>query len=394
MKLLSNSTAKMAASLFIALTFLLLIVFSCKQEEQVQSTEIKFELIDKFNLKAEGRIKYCAFEEEFNNFKNFANELCIKNVKNGEEILGIVFYHNSILGSFFSRNDFPEKDKVNGISFFIKDEMDIIHHSFYSRKNNSFENVPELNLKTNVIGTKKMNFVKDFLSKEIPTQNYFVAFNFTKNFNLNRTDDEFLLKIGVSNDLFASLEVDDGKCPYPCTDTKGCECDVYASSEQKYCNPCGPCELTTMSENGMVSNTYSKEFLKTYLNLDDYTKFRENFLKNVTIGRKYIRYYEALGYYLSSLKNYDSKLLINTASHLPIVHKIVKIISSNNSKDLNEIVISEMEKEKFVNLLEEYKKLSKNNDFQKIISDIEKDMNHFSGKTKQELLVYLNTGQD
>ena len=390
MKFSSYSTAKMAVALLIAVTGLILTVFSCKQDEKAaNSAEMKFNLRDKSYPNAEGIIKYCAFDAEFKVFKDLANSLCSPTQIDGYEWAGIVFYHNSTPNLLLPSSDMPEGEDINGVSIFTIDQTGIIHHSFYGKKAGVFQNLPELNLKTNMIGTAKMNFVKSVLSKEVVTHNYFIAFNKTKDFKLGKTDDEFALKITIDNrvvDLLSPLEA--ASCPSPCFDTKGCDCNVYAGTEEKYCDPCGPCQFTNASTSSSIKTTYSSKFLTEYLDLEKYRKFRDDFLATKPIGRKFIRYYDALGGYLSSHSKYDTELLIETAKYLPNINKVVDVLTTEGSR---EIVITEKDRLGFIQILSKYKAISQNKDYQFAISDIEKEINNFSGKNRAELIAYLNS---
>ena len=392
MKFSSYSTAKMAVALLIAVTGLILTVFSCKQqEEHANSAEMKFSLRDKSYPNAEGIIKYCAFDAEFKVFKDLANSLCSPTQIDGYEWAGIVFYHNSTPNLLLPSSDMPEGEDINGVSIFMIDPTGIIHHSFYGKKAGIFQNLPELNLKTNMIGTAKMNFVKSVLSKEVVTHNYFIALNKTKNFKLGKTDDEFALKIKVDNRVVDSLPANDSACPSPCYDQKGCDCDVYAGTEERYCDPCidpGDCILTNTSTNPLVKKTYSSQFLAAYLDLEKYRKFREDFLSTKPTGRKFIRYYDALSDYLFHHSNYNAEMVIETVKYLPNISKVVDILATEGSK---EVVITEKDRLAYMAILAKYKTISQSKDYQFAISDIEKEINNFTGKNRAELIAYLNS---
>jgi uncharacterized protein YihD (DUF1040 family) len=80
--------------------------------------------------------------------------------------------------------------------------------------------------------------------------------------------------------------------------------------------------------------------------------------------------------------------MIKAVELAPQLYKVVQLLSNDKASD--EVVITENEKNNFLQILEIFKRLSDNKDYQSAISDIENDMNIFSNKTKSSLIEYLN----
>jgi hypothetical protein len=81
--------------------------------------------------------------------------------------------------------------------------------------------------------------------------------------------------------------------------------------------------------------------------------------------------------------------MIKAVKLAPCTYKIANLLLSD--KGMEAIVITENEKNDFVQLLQVLKGLSDGKDYQAIIADIEKDMHSFAGKSKSQLLDYINS---
>jgi hypothetical protein len=171
-------------------------------------------------------------------------------------------------------------------------------------------------------------------------------------------------------------------CPEPCPG-KGCDCyvdwDPGTGELEDYCDPC-VCPMRIISEHDSFPSTY-----ESYFTFGPYEALRDSFLANYIIGQKYINYYYSLGYFLNFNNLISSSAVANTASVSPdaweITHKIL-----NFPSDSSDILISSGAKERIINLIDFYKTLSSNTDYNNVLDDIKSDVNLYSEKSVNVVL--------
>jgi hypothetical protein len=114
--------------------------------------------------------------------------------------------------------------------------------------------------------------------------------------------------------------------------------------------------------------------------------FRDNFLTNYSIGKKYIRYYYNLSYTYKSLYSETQWSKFKSIKPL-LINKMNKILNNN---DNNKIFINEKEKVQLLEFVNTLKVIDNSNSFQNMISQMQYDINRFSSKSISEVNIILD----
>ncbi|WP_299764698.1 hypothetical protein [uncultured Dokdonia sp.] len=115
-------------------------------------------------------------------------------------------------------------------------------------------------------------------------------------------------------------------------------------------------------------------------NLDLHRELRSNFLANYDIGAKYIAYYYSLSQFVKA-SDYNTSTLLKMISTLPEFNNAVnKILDPNVSESV--IVINPDLRDELLDIVDELRLISSNNDLQIILDDIENDIIYLTNKTK------------
>lgn len=120
--------------------------------------------------------------------------------------------------------------------------------------------------------------------------------------------------------------------------------------------------------------------------LNSMRNFRDNFLANYSIGKKYIRYYYNLS---DTYSDQFSNMHWNEIKSIKplLINKMNEILYS---KDKNKIFINEKEKQQLLNFVNTLKSIDRSNNFQNMISQIQNDINRFANKSTSEVKIILN----
>jgi hypothetical protein len=113
--------------------------------------------------------------------------------------------------------------------------------------------------------------------------------------------------------------------------------------------------------------------------------YRDGFMQSSAIGRKYINYYYKLSYLTSAYKS-QSINLSNIADLVSLGSELYTICNKMTLGNSSDIIISSSFKELANTIINDYKQISANGEFQAILADIQNDLDHFEGKTKEEVL--------
>jgi hypothetical protein len=108
---------------------------------------------------------------------------------------------------------------------------------------------------------------------------------------------------------------------------------------------------------------------------------------NSEIGQMYINYYYTLSSYIDG--NLSVSLALTTARRLAEFNNVMLVLLDENAFS-NTIVIDTTLKNKLIALIEDYRELSTDQEFNDILDVILSDLNNFSGKTRAEFLSMIN----
>lgn len=169
-------------------------------------------------------------------------------------------------------------------------------------------------------------------------------------------------------------------CIGPCTSDEDGNC-ILISQNGKWFALCRPTKCP-LEQIGDEENTPKKD-LKNELN--SARDFRDNFLINYSISKKYIRYYYNLTYTNKSLYNKTQWNKFKSIKPL-LINKMNEILNKENN---NKIFINGKEKEQLLEFVNTLKVIDNSNSFQNMISKMQYDINRFSGKPISEVKFIL-----
>lgn len=332
---------------------------------------------------AKGTLITCASRSQFETPKQLLKQIYPEINIDLNKLKGIIFYHN--LPKETSINATIDITAIEAISLYYIDQFNFLNHVAYLKQNTSFFKVSDLSLKANFITFNDIHFTQNYLSKMRILNSYHFFSNLTAKPHAS-TQNDFGMMRTFNEDLRFNGPND---CPPPCPPDEGSLCrDPDKVGGDPICTG-GICGIKWAGDNNDVQATFSQEYRQNNLDLDLYTQFRYKFLAGSLLGKKYINYYYSLGDYLKTTSKFNSEIMIKAVKLAPCTYKIANLLLSD--KGMEAIVITENEKNDFVQLLQVLKGLSDGKDYQAIIADIEKDMHSFAGKSKSQLLDYINS---
>ena len=313
----------------------------------------------------------------------------VKNQTNSQStLLSIVLYFK---GDFIETSEISSKN-FTAFSFFQISNSKL-YHKLYTKTEEGFEEIKAMNLEVDRIFFSNLDFVITRVIKENSNQmkSYLVLLNedISSSPKLNQPRNEFLLKKQILSRLFNPNRdiVPPGGgghpvCPaqYPCPGpVQDAYCDVYPNGQGE-CQPCCSfnCEQQIVADCDTVSPSL-------YLAFDTvlHHHFRDNFMYNYEIGRKYIDYYYAVSGYLGG--DIPLSLSIETAwlfyhYNDDIEHLLDTVGHSND------VLIDNAFEEALLDALRNYKLLSSDSVYTNMFDEMIADIGKLKGKTIQEIL--------
>lgn len=140
-----------------------------------------------------------------------------------------------------------------------------------------------------------------------------------------------------------------------------------------YCSPSGPGPCPAMDNEPLFP---SFEFSL-------YREFRDDFLLNSNLGKKYINYFYALGDHLVDV-SLPIGVVADITSTLPVLHQKINLLLNNGNG--YSVLINREESLMLEGLFLSLKTLSPNEDYHMILEDIISDIKIIEGMTKNEFL--------
>lgn len=180
--------------------------------------------------------------------------------------------------------------------------------------------------------------------------------------------------------------------------------NVILSSEAAYscaacnntgpgCNPVGDC-MTTVPDPGectaeMVAAQGSNFNNNFTVDLDEIRAIRDNFMNSYAKTKKYIDYYYKIGRVAGTYQTINPGTFQQHANVLTDVISSVRILRGNSEI----IVINNQQRDRFLSMINYYKNVSSNAEFQQILQSIERDVNSYSNITRSHFLIKLQNDQ-
>lgn len=287
-----------------------------------------------------------------------------------------------------------EYESIGGLSIYSYQDGVIRHNLF--KKDDSGLMIEDKAYDMQVRGIIT-NMLKEILDREIypdkkDNKSYvIISLKDIPDIKLRNTRDDYLIKRKLST-IFQSMLKEAPPTPENC----GGFCEIVQDEicEKKFAlpEPTYECEEAPCGTNGTFNilddeESMSTDSLNICLNYGLQYDFRDDFMVNSEIGQMYINYYYTLSSYIDG--NLSVSLALTTARRLAEFNNVMLVLLDENAFS-NTIVIDTTLKNKLIALIEDYRELSTDQEFNDILDVILSDLNNFSGKTRAEFLSMIN----
>lgn len=271
-------------------------------------------------------------------------------------------------------------NSIYGISYMTIDN-NVLSHRFLEVVNGNASTLRNYDVLTGYITRAEL----DYFAFEFKGSSSSYGYTMLKNLDVSTTA---LQNNSTDNGLGRAIILTDTD-NLPVEDSKGCAAKpIRCSNIQKgfckfdvawYCTYDG-CRLATVKAEGEENNLTDPN---DSLSFDEAYYFRDSLMENYSILKKYINYYYKLSYIgntFNILKNY------NLADHVNMAYKVVNALRALKSSSHNPVIIDSSFQMLALSLIEDYRQASSNRNYQDMLDDITADLNHFSGKTRSQVL--------
>jgi hypothetical protein len=254
-----------------------------------------------------------------------------------------------------------------------------LHYRLFTVQNKQVAELPDYNVETDIISsTEILFFAKQFGS------NTCLLFNVPAGTpGRNSSPSNALAKAIVDKSGQLQPISPIGDPGFACTmcgaPVQGvCIKDIYGFN----CSGGPGCSTLLILAKGIETGLLTHE---TAFDVDKAYAYRDGILKSSIVGKKYISYYYKISYLMSVYKD-ESVNLSNIANLVNLGSKLYESLNKLTQGNSSDIIISSSFKALANSVINDYKHLSGNTEFQAILADIQRDLDHFEGKTKVEVL--------
>jgi hypothetical protein len=289
------------------------------------------------------------------------------------DLLGLVYYANGDYTNIPFAN-------IKGISIFLKNGQ-LIKHKYLSKVNSAFSEIAELNCDVNNYYNHDFYLLlQKYAGLESPMNSYLFTTTTELNNYPTSSTEIFLAKRLVELNFKLPGNEDDGdgsaKCGKPCPRSAG-----LCNEKKEKCSECLDGVLRTANTRFGIGADLSGLVQSAAYD------FRDNFLRNYTLGRKYIVYYYKLSYAITAINPISTD---NFSENLSVALALYSIASRLQYGANDLIVYDDAVKNKLVTLIDKYKTYSTNADYQRILDIIKADVLRFANKTRATIIAQLN----
>lgn len=272
---------------------------------------------------------------------------------------------------------------VVGVSiWFPKTESITEHRLFRLNKNNKFEIDSRFSVDCGTIINRDINYLAAILLKDEGTVNW-VSY-----YNASLIVDNLALK-NIKPDLHNFSQAVMNNADFILGGNAVMSCAGEPCGGSGYgCNPIGDCESALPScplEN--LNNVSSRARLGYRADLSLARNIRDNVMNKTRKGREYINYYYKISEIAHVFDNETDE--ISNADQIMLSIKLFEIVEKMQYGKDNDIIIDYDTKEKALDVIKAYKKISTNGEFQRILSTIEKDVLVLTLKEKNKVISYI-----
>jgi hypothetical protein len=304
---------------------------------------------------------------------SFLNLEDLDNLKVNPEF--VVFY---LKNENFTNVEFKN---IVGISIWTSKGNNTTEHRLY-RLNTSgkFELDKTFNSICNIVLKKDITYLATNVLKNEPSINW-ISYHSNNSNKARKTiaaDSELktFRQIVMDNAdyiLTGAAQSDCTPCGYSCP---GGYCDSFNECQCSSATDCVKSDVITTAKSARIANN---------LSLDISREIRDNTLSKSQKGKDYIDYY----YKISAISNaYDVVNVNNVYDHIALATDLIQVTNKFNSTS-KEVIIDNDLKNGILEMVNSYKEVSKNKEFQNILKTIETDVKNLSLKEKQAVLNYI-----
>jgi hypothetical protein len=321
------------------------------------------------------------------------NEILKQDVKVGF-INGFAIYHNdSGIGAI-------KKEDIFAFSIYDIKEGNQIVHRFYTKEKGTY--ILKKELTETFISTENQNFLiwkyyrekyiksgvvisrvfnvedTDLSERRENTRNEFNLFRIRHKYpsnssSLQKNNDDQFVDIGLNDCSYASgcSEVGNGSC------SGGYYCALDGD--------CPICEDCRSQESVVNQSLVSETVADVLFDLDLHRRLRDDFLNNYSLGQKHIDYYYAISEFVLS-SDYNTSTFLKMIETLPSFNQSVNKLLNDNTSG-TEILITEELRNDMESIINDFKLMSDNEDFQFILDDLKNDVKIMTNKSKNDLII-------
>ncbi len=192
-----------------------------------------------------------------------------------------------------------------------------------------------------------------------------------------------LKKIAINNATFLLSKKANPNCVYTCQIQAEGEC-VRPDAFSPYTCDNGTCLLEKSIEEVRMVNKSSR--IAQVFELDDIRDIRDNYMVKTKRGREYVDYYDKM---TQVSQAFNVITLSNAYEHLIVAQELMGVMKTLVSGKKSEIVIDNEAKEKYLELINDYRKVTKNKEFQSMLNIFESDIKNLTSKSKESVMKYI-----
>ena len=192
------------------------------------------------------------------------------------------------------------------------------------------------------------------------------------NSSLQKNNVDEFIDVGLNDCSYASgcSEVANGTCSggYYCA--LGGDCPV--------------CEDCNSNQSVVNQSLVTETVANALFDLDLHRKLKDDFLIHYSLGQKHIDYYYAISEFVLS-SDYNTSIFLKMIETLPSFNQSINKLLDENTVG-TEILITQELSNDMKSIINDFKQMSDNEDFQYILNDFENDVNIISNKSKSDLI--------
>lgn len=381
---------------FMTITLCIGIIIACKnnvedissEAQAIKSSYLKFDgkNLDHVNANFRKIKKDDGYEKEFNilmtSITSSNMDIILSKLKTNFKIkenfdkanLVIIYLKNDALSNV-------SLDEVAGVSIWQSLGNGINSHKLYRlNSNNILELDPTYSVNTGKLINRDINYLSISVLKNNPNINWVAYSTTNENYSTSSLEKPYIqdfTHVVINNSDVILTQATVMGCSTDGCPGAGGSCNPLGGCDSLIPNPGGGCLLTNLDIN-------SKGRISSKLNLDIARDIRDNYMSKSTVGNRYINYYEKISQIVNSLdtRTTDKSL----TDYMTMYNDLVSIIETLKEGSSADIVLDIEKKGRFLEMIEYYRPISKNKEFQTILNQIEIDLKNISEKPRKDVL--------